>query len=192
MHNGEEIIAVDIYINGTKISEDQDNNYNKININENINNDNDNEEIHTNNDIDKIQYTRKNIQSEEKEIKRYNSNHRKNLFVDINKSNNSSFRGLEYNKWNYKKKYKEENYFDDNYNKNKLKNSEEIQIYNINKFKSRNKNKDYNNLNHKSDDEFNIKLKNNHLKLKAKGVDTNKAPNVKNTQLSDKDKISKH
>ena len=54
MHNGEEIIAVDIYINGTKISEDQDNNYDKININDNINNGNDNEEIHTNNDIDKI------------------------------------------------------------------------------------------------------------------------------------------
>ena len=136
-----------------------------------------------------MKFTLKNIQSEEKEIKRYNSNHRKNLFVDINKSNNSSFRGLEYNKWNYKKKYKEENYFDDNYNKNKSKNSEEIQIYNINKFKSRNKNKDYNNLNHKSDDEFNLKLKNNYLKLKANEVDTNKAPNIKNTQLSDEDKI---
>ena len=189
MHIGEEIIAVDIYINGTKISEDQENNYYKININDN--NDNDNEEIHTNNDIDKIQYTRKNIQSEEKEIKRYNNNHKKNIFVDINKSNNSSFRELEYNnKWNYKKKYKEENYFDDNYNKNKLKNSEEIQIYNINKFKSKNKNKDYNNLNHKSDDEFNLNLKNNHLKLRANEVDTNKAPNIKNTQLSDEDKIS--
>jgi hypothetical protein len=103
-HIGEEIIAVDIYMSGTKISQNFNNNncYNIYNIYEN----NENNE---NNDNDKNQSTRRVFDNDDKdqdkekdkdnEIKiKFNSrdhNHKKNIYIDINKSNHSSFRELQ-------------------------------------------------------------------------------------------------
>ena len=184
-HIGEEIIAVDIYLQGTKISKNFMNN----NLND-IYNIQSNENIY--NDMDKIQSTRRVFEKEEKENEvkiTFNDkahNHKKNLIIiDYNKSNNSSFRDLEYNnKWNYKKKFKEENYFSDNSIKNNNKKKEEIEIYNKHKSKSKNK-------------EFNIKLKNdnemeihndNLLKIKSNDLNNNKYMDLKNTGSNEDNK----
>ena len=184
-HIGEEIIAVDIYLQGTKISKNFMNN----NLND-IYNIQSNENIY--NDMDKIQSTRRVFEKEEKENEvkiTFNDkahNHKKNLIIiDYNKSNNSSFRDLEYNnKWNYKKKFKEENYFSDNSIKNNNKKKEEIEIYNKHKSKSKNK-------------EFNIKLKNdnemeihndNLLKIKSNDLKINKYMDLKNTGSNEDNK----
>ena len=184
-HIGEEIIAVDIYLQGTKISKNFMNN----NLND-IYNIQSNENIY--NDMGKIQSTRRVFEKEEKENEvkiTFNDkahNHKKNLIIiDYNKSNNSSFRDLEYNnKWNYKKKFKEENYFSDNSIKNNNKKKEEIEIYNKHKSKSKNK-------------EFNIKLKNdnemeihndNLLKIKSNDLNNNKYMDLKNTGSNEDNK----
>ena len=175
-HIGEEIIAVDIYISGTKIS------YNYIN-----NNLNDIYNFQNNNDSEKVPSTRRAYENEEKKngIKiKYNDkdhNHKKNLLmIDCNKSSNSSFRELQYNnKWNYKKKFKEEKYFSDNSSKNNNKKREEVEIYNKNKSKSKNKEL---NVNHKNDNELdqNNIYDDNILKIKTNGSVINKYMNSNN------------
>ena len=203
-HTGEEIIAVDIYMSGTKISQ----NFNNNNLN-NLYNIYENNE---NNDNDKNQSTRRVFDNEDKdqdkekekdkdnEIKiKFNSrdhNHKKNIYIDINKSNHSSFRELQNftsNKWNYKKQFKEENYFNDKYNSNNKNNDknnkEEIEIYNKYKSKSRSNNKDYY-LNSLDNEFFNLKSKNkeNYLKLKTNEIINNNSDNLKN-MVSDDDKL---
>ena len=86
-HEGEEVIAVEIYIGGKKVTYDI---YNVKN----------NEDV--NNGGDKNMSTRRVLKNDEKEIKIVfndkDHNHKKNLLaLDINKSNNSSFRELQYN-----------------------------------------------------------------------------------------------
>ena len=183
-HIGEEIIAVEIYVNGTKMSNN--------NIN-NIKNDNC--------DMDKAQSTRRIFENEEnkekiKEIKiKFNNNshsHKKNsLYIDINKSNNSSFRELQYNnKWNYKKQFKEESNINDNSNNYKninKNNDEEIEIYN--RYKSKSKNKD-NNINFRFDNDIQYKNKDNYLKIKTNTYKINNTINLKkNVCDDDEDKL---
>jgi len=174
-HVGEEIIAIEIYITGTKISNET---YDKDNDNKNDNEDG------NNNDIDKIESTRRNYNSDEKEIKiknysgssNKNARNKKNILIDYQKMNNSSLREMQIsNKWNYKKKFKEKNYFNDLSNNNnfEFKNKEEIEIYKSKKSKS--KNKDYN-LNIFSDDQIDDtekKYRDNLLKLKGKELHYN-------------------
>ena len=167
-HEGEEVIAVEIYIGGKKVTYDI---YNVKN----------NEDV--NNGGDKNMSTRRVLKNDEKEIKIVfndkDHNHKKNLLaLDINKSNNSSFRELQYNnKWNYKKMYKEENNFNDNLSKNNNKNkNEHIEIYNINKLKTKTKNKEYI-ANYKlNNDELYDKIigYDNYLKLKTNAITNNK------------------
>ena len=167
-HEGEEVIAVEIYIGGKKVTYDI---YNVKN----------NEDV--NNGGDKNMSTRRVLKNDEKEIKIVfndkDHNHKKNLLaLDINKSNNSSFRELQYNnKWNYKKMYKEENNFNDNLSKNNNKNkNEHIEIYNMNKLKTKTKNKEYI-ANYKlNNDELDDKIigYDNYLKLKTNAITNNK------------------
>ena len=168
LHEGEEVIAVEIYIGGKKVTYDI---YNVKN----------NEDV--NNGGDKNMSTRRVLKNDEKEIKIVfndkDHNHKKNLLaLDINKSNNSSFRELQYNnKWNYKKMYKEENNFNDNLSKNNNKNkNEHIEIYNMNKLKTKTKNKEYI-ANYKlNNDELDDKIigYDNYLKLKTNAITNNK------------------
>ena len=167
-HEGEEVIAVEIYIGGTKVTYG----INNLKINEDVNNGG-----------DKNMSTRRVLKNDEKEIKIVfndkDHNHKKNLLaLDINKSNNSSFRELQYNnKWNYKKMYKEENNFNDNLSKNNNKNkNEHIEIYNMNKLKTKTKNKEYI-ANYKlNNDELDDKIigYDNYLKLKTNAITNNK------------------
>ena len=176
-HIGEEVIAVEIYISGTKIS--INNGKNKYNIEENIKS---NENII--HDIENIQSTKRALKNEEKEIrfKISDRNYKTNILaIDYNKSNHSSFRELKYNnKWNYKKEYKEENFLSDNWSKNSFnnKNGEEIEIYNKNKLKIKNKNY-YSNI---ADE--------NLLKLKTNVISNNKFNNFNNLEINDEDKLS--
>ena len=150
-------------------------------------------------DTDKIQSTRRILSNDEKEKekektnnekynnKEYNHNHKKNLFViDFNKSNNSSFREFQNynNKWNYKKIYKEENYYSENSIKNNYnnKNYEEIEIYNKNKFKSKIKNKEFD-TNYKS-----LNYDDNILKIKS-NLKGNKLNSIDNFELNYEDKL---
>jgi hypothetical protein len=165
-HVGEEIIAVEIYIAGTKISNgDKD----KNNDNEDGNN--------FTNDMDKVESTRRNYNSDEKEIKiknysssiNKNNRNKKNILIDYQKMNNSSLREMQIsNKWNYKKKFKEKNYFNDisNNNNSEYIKREEIEIYKSKKTKS--KNNDFN-LNIFSDEQIDIDKKyvGDLLKIKA-------------------------
>ena len=165
-HVGEEIIAVEIYIAGTKISNgDKD----KNNDNEDGNN--------FTNDMDKVESTKRNYNSDEKEIKiknyssssNKNNRNKKNILIDYQKMNNSSLREMQIsNKWNYKKKFKEKNYFNDisNNNNSEYIKREEIEIYKSKKTKS--KNNDFN-LNIFSDEQIDTDKKyvGNLLKIKA-------------------------
>ena len=175
-HEGEEVIAVEIYAEGTKISNEMENKY------KDIYNFKSNEDM--NNEGDKNISTRRVLNSNEKEVKIvFNDrehNHKKNLLkIDFNKSNNSSFREFQYNnKWNYKKVYKEGNYSNENISKkNSDNNKDQIEIYNINKLKQKSKNKDYITNNILSNEEFTDKNNgyDNFLKLK-----TNSINNIKN------------
>ena len=196
-HIGEEIIAVEIYIDGAKISNSINNNDIKNKFNDIFNH---KSKEYLNSDTDKIQSTRRILSNndekeKDKEIyikynnKEYKHNHKKNLLVaDFNKSNNSSFREFQNNnnsKWSYKKKYKEENFFSENSIKNGINNNnqEEIEIYNINKFKSKSKNKEYN-TNYKS-----LNSDNNFLKLKTNDKD-NKLNSVNNIEINYEDNLS--
>jgi hypothetical protein len=114
-HVGEEIIAVEIYITGTKISNGI-NNKDKNKDNENDNEDGNN----FINDMDKIESTRRNYNSDEKEIKiknysvssNKNNRNKKNILIDYQKMNNSSLREMQIsNKWNYKKKIQRKELF---------------------------------------------------------------------------------
>ena len=178
-HVGEEIIAVEIYITGTKIS-------NGINDKDkNKDNDNDNEDGNNFiNDMDKIESTRRNYNSDEKEIKiknysvssNKNNRNKKNILIDYQKMNNSSLREMQIsNKWNYKKKFKEKNYFNDISSSNNFeyKKREEIEIYKSKKSKS--KNKDFN-LNIFSDEQIDTEKKyvGNLLKIRANELIYNK------------------
>ena len=168
-HIGEEAIAVEIYISGTKVSSGMQD---KDNDNEDGNN--------FNNDLDKIESTRRNFNSDEKEIKiKYYNNHsgssnkvnrnKKNMLIDYQKMSNSSLREMQIsNKWNYKKKFKEINYFNDSSSNNKIayRNREEIEIFKTKKTKS--KDKEYN-MNIFSDEQINTDKKNEDNILKLKG-----------------------
>jgi hypothetical protein len=104
-HIGEEIIAVNVYKCGTKLSIDEQ----KINfININKCDKNNKLSINTINDNDeKNEMTKRNYQSEEKELKIKYNNTKKNILVDGNRSSHSSLGELDYNnKWNYKKNIK--------------------------------------------------------------------------------------
>jgi hypothetical protein len=173
-HVGEEIIAVEIYITGTKIS-------NGVN-----DKDNDNENENGNNfinDMDKIESTRRNYNSDEKEIKiknysgsmNKNNRNKKNIIIDYQKMNNSSLREMQISKWNYKKKFKEKNYFNDFSSNNNFEyqKREEIEIYKSKKSKS--KNKDFN-LNIFSDEQIDTEKKyvGNLLKIRANELIYNK------------------
>ena len=178
-HIGEEVIAAEIYVNGTKISNNILNNENEISSN--------------NDDMEQNELTKRNSNINEKEIKiNYNinldgnkggRNHKKKLLIDYHKINNSSLRELQYiNKWNSRKRYKEENFFSNNSSKNNfnIKNREEIEVYKSkNKFTSKSKNKDYNS-NFFIDDEYNSdnNYKPNFLKLKIKDEENNINKNI--------------
>ena len=175
-HEGEEVIAVEIYKEGTKVSNEVENKYNDIY------NFKSNEDM--NNEGDKNISTRRVLKNDEKEVKIvFNDrehNHKKNLLkIDFNKSNNSSFRELQYNnKWNYKKVYKEGDYSNENISKkNSDNNKDQIEIYNINKLKPKSKNKEYTTNNILSNNELTDKNNgyDNFLKLK-----TNSINNIKN------------
>ena len=181
-HIGEEIIAVNAYMSGTKLSEDDTIN-NFYNINDYFKKNK--IFLHTINEgDDKIEMTRRNYQSEEKELKIKYKNYKKNNLIDSIRSSNSSFRQLDYNnKWNYKKKYKEENFFNNDNDDNNKNPNIEIEIYN------KNKNKKNDNLFRKSEDE-NSKKFNNNFKLKTSEIATNKIPNIKNTDFNEDDKYT--
>ena len=184
-HEGEEVIAVEIYMEGTKVSHIMDKKYNDI------------YNVKSNEDINGDGYknisTRRVLKNEEKDIKIvFNDrehNHKKNLIkMDFNKSNNSSFRDLQYNnKWNYKKIYKEGNYSNENLsNKNSDNIKEQIEIYKVNKLKPKSKNKDYNINNILSNDELadknngcdNLKLKTNNITNNKNSIEINNRDNI--------------
>jgi hypothetical protein len=186
-HEGEEVIAVEIYKEGTKVSNEVENKYNDI-YNFKINED-------MNNEGDKNISTRRVLKSDEKEVKIvFNDkehNHKKNLLkIDFNKSNNSSFREFQYNnKWNYKKVYKEGNYSNENINKkNSDNNKDQIEIYNINKLKPKSKNSNYITNNILSNNELTDKNNgyDNFLKLKTNSININK----NNIEINNEDNIS--